>query len=192
MAKKAHRLLEEKYKILMQEMKGVKEALFPFEEGFAQETKRAYSLLSKAIISLGIRNVYSAALSTQPNDEIDVEWGLVRGVTVPRITAKVLQRTPLQRGYNITETNFILDQAAGALEKNLQSLLSLADLRNIVQMLEKEAKRTRVRVSALEKVLIPSLEREIRMVERKLDEVERESHSTVRWLKEFGATSPPS
>lgn len=184
LAQKAHVLLEEKYKILTQEAQHIHRTLLPFQQELTSKVENAYALLSEAIISLGLRKVYRAALSTQANDEVEIRWTTIRGVSAPRLVSKIRKRTPLERGYGLTSTNHFLDRAAEAFEDTLISLLGVAELENILRILEREVEKTGIRVSALEKVLIPSLKSEIKIIENKLEENERETHIMVKWIKE--------
>jgi V/A-type H+-transporting ATPase subunit D len=184
LAKKAHILLEEKYKVLMQEAQHVRRTLVPFQQELDSRVKKAFWLLSETVISIGLRNVYKAALATTPNDDVEMSWTTVRGVSVPKLNSKIQTRTPLERGYGLTTTNYSLDKTAEAVENTVISLVEVAELKNILRILEEEIDKTAIRVSALEKVLIPSLEGEIKIIEGKLEEKERAGHIMVKWIKE--------
>lgn len=184
LAKKALTLLEEKYKILMQETQDARSNILPFQQQLTDKIDNAYSLLSESLISLGLRNVHKAALSTHANDEIEMRWTTIRGVAVPRLASRIQRRTPLKRGYGLRGTNYMLDKTAEAFEDMTIYLVHLAETVNILRILEKEIDKTRVRVSALQKVLIPSLQNEIRIIENRLEENEMERHVMVRWAKE--------
>jgi V/A-type H+-transporting ATPase subunit D len=69
-------------------------------------------------------------------------------------------------------------------EDALTSLIEVAETENILRILEDEIEKTGIRVSALEKILIPSLTREIKRIENELEEKERESHVMVKWVTE--------
>jgi V/A-type H+-transporting ATPase subunit D len=184
LAKKALTLLEEKYKILMQEEQDVRRTVLPFQQELMDKIDDAYAFLSDSIISLGVRSVYQAALSTSANDEINMRWTTIRGVSVPRLAPKIQRRTPLERGYGLKSTDYTLDRTAEAFEDMVIYLVQVVELANILRILEKEIDKTRVRVSALQKVLIPSLEHEIRMIENRLEENETERHVMVRWARD--------
>ncbi len=183
-AEKALNLLQEKYRLLMQEVEDVRKTLLPFQQELADKIAKAYALLSELIISLGFRKVYRAALSTQANDEVDVRWTTIRGVAVPRLESKIQKRNLLQRGYSMTGTDHLVDKSAETFEDMLAYLIQVAELENILRIWEKEIERTRVRVSALQKVLIPSLRHEINVIESSLEERDRHRHVLVKWAKE--------
>ena len=186
LARKALSLLEEKYKLLMQEAQDVRQTVLPFQQKLEERIENAYALLSESVISVGFRKVYRAALSTQPNDQVEMRWTTIRGVAVPRLFPKIEKRNLLQRGHGLTSTNYLIDKTAEAFEDTLDCLVQVAELVNILKILEKEIDKTRIRVSALQKVLIPSLENEIKMIENRLEEAELHRHVLVKWAKEQG------
>ena len=61
------------------------------------------------------------------------------------------------------------------------SLLKLAEIEKTSQLLAEEIEKTRRRVNALEYVMIPELEQNIRYISMKLDE--NESSTKVRLMK---------
>lgn len=184
LAQKAHSLLEEKYKVLTQEAQHISGVLLAFKQELDSKAKNAYALLSESIISLGLRNVYKAALSTKANDEVEMRRTIVRGLSVPKLVPKIQRRKPLERAYGLASTNYSLDKAADAFEDVLISLVEVAELDNILRIVKGEVKKTGIRASALEKILIPTLKSEIRKIEDKLEEREREMHTMIKWIKE--------
>jgi V/A-type H+-transporting ATPase subunit D len=184
LAQKAHNLLEEKYKVLMQEAARMRMTLIPLQEELMSRAEKSYTLLSEAICSLGFRKAYRAALSTNANDNVEVRWYAIRGFSTPRLTSKIRVRTPLERGYGLTDTDHFLDLAAESFEETTMSLIEVAEMENVLRILEDESRKTGIRVSALEKVMIPSLENEIKTIEEKLEEKEREGYIVIKWFKE--------
>jgi V/A-type H+-transporting ATPase subunit D len=184
LAKKAHKLLEEKYRILMKETQHIRRTVIPFQKELTSKLENAYGLLSATILSIGLKNVYKASLATVANDEVEIRWTTIRGVSAPRLDSKIRRRTPLTRGYGIKGTNYFLDRAAEAFEDSIMSIIRVAELENSYRILEREVKKTRIRVSALEKVLIPSLEAEIKNIKSKLEKNEIENHVLVKWVRE--------
>jgi len=184
LAQKAHALLEEKYKVLMQEAARIRMTLLPLQDELTSRAEKSYMLLSEAICSLGLRKVYRAALSCSANDNVEIRWDAIRGFSTPRLTSKIRVRTPLERGYGLTDTNHFLDLAAESFEETTISLIEVAEVENVLRILEEETRKTGIRVLALEKVMIPSLESEIKTIEEKLEEKEREGHITIKWFTE--------
>ena len=74
-----------------------------------------------------------------------------------------------------------LDDALEKLAEVFKDMLELAQVEKTTQMLAQEIEKTRRRVNALEYVMIPELEQNIRYISMKLDE--NESSTKVRLMK---------
>ena len=70
---------------------------------------------------------------------------------------------------------------SGVLAKVFQDMLELAEVEKTMQLLAEEIEKTRRRVNALEYVMIPELERNIKYISMKLEE--NENATKVRLLK---------
>ena len=70
----------------------------------------------------------------------------------------------------------------------LPSLIKLAELERKIELFAFEIERTRRRVNALEKVLIPNLEETISYIEMKLEELERSNLVRLKRVKELLAS----
>ncbi len=189
LAKRAHDLLENKYKMINSEAQKVKETLSPFEKSLRADLDNAGVLFMKATMNSGVRVVEMAAAFATPNDDVEVDWERLHGLSVPRLRSRIQVRDPLSRGYGILGTTPAIDDAARAYESAMNTLVTVAELRNMYQILEGEVERTRIRVFALEKVLIPYLEMEIDKIEMKLEERERERYTSWKWYEENSQSS---
>ena len=88
----------------------------------------------------------------------------------------------LARAYgSFTVASGELDDAVRELGDILPDLLRLAEVEKATQLLAAEIERTRRRVNALEYVMIPELEQNIRYISMKLDA--NESSTKVRLMK---------
>lgn len=83
--------------------------------------------------------------------------------------------------YSFAFTTTALDNAVLALAKNLPELLELAEVEKTCNMLADEIEKTRRRVNALEYVMIPQMQTNIKFITMKLSENDRAA--TVRLMK---------
>ena len=83
--------------------------------------------------------------------------------------------------YGFAQTSGELDDALQALNRVYSDLLELAQAEKTVQLLAQDIERTRRRVNALEYVVIPENQRNIRYITMKLEENER--GNTTRLMK---------
>lgn len=184
LAQRAHDLLEDKYRMLNLERQAIKDALLPFEEQLNSEFKKSYRAFFRALMQSGLKTIELAAKSTKANDNIQVRWKRVHGLTLPKIQPKIEKRNPLERGYGLSNTSAAIDDAAESAEQMVRLLVTVSELRNTFSSLQREVERTRIRVFALEKVLLPHLDQEIKSIEIKLEERERERHTVWRMIKQ--------
>lgn len=148
----------------------------PLEKQLNAVFKKSYSVFLRALMQSGLKDMEFAAKSTRSNDEIQVRWERVYGLSIPKIQPNFTKRNPLDRGYGMSSTPAAIDETAEYAEEVVSLLVMVSELKNILRTLEREVERTIVRVFALEKVLIPSLEEETKRIEIKLEERERERH----------------
>jgi len=83
--------------------------------------------------------------------------------------------------YSFTFTSSALDSAVTELASILPQLLELAEVEKTCNMLADEIEKTRRRVNALEYVMIPEMQTNIKFITMKLEENDRAS--TVRLMK---------
>ena len=83
--------------------------------------------------------------------------------------------------YGFAQTSGELDDALEQMAKVFEDMLELAQVEKTMQLLAEEIERTRRRVNALEYVMIPELEENIRYITMKLEE--NENATKVRLLK---------
>lgn len=83
--------------------------------------------------------------------------------------------------YGFAQTSGELDDALEQMAKVFEDMLELAQVEKTMQLLAEEIERTRRRVNALEYVMIPELEENIRYITMKLEE--NENSTKVRLLK---------
>ncbi len=87
--------------------------------------------------------------------------------------------------YGLAGTSPELDSAFAELRENFQELLDLASAEDALFKLADELEKTRRRVNALEYILIPDLEEQIRSIESKLGEAERSTQTRLMKIKEM-------
>ena len=83
--------------------------------------------------------------------------------------------------YGFAQTSGELDAALEALGQVFRDMLELAEVEKTMQLLSQDIEKTRRRVNALEYVVIPEMQRNIRYITMKLDENER--GNTTRLMK---------
>jgi V/A-type H+/Na+-transporting ATPase subunit D len=85
--------------------------------------------------------------------------------------------------YSLAGTNADIDESVLRLRALLPAMINLADRIQELTLIRGEIVRTRRRVNALEYVLIPQIEQDIKAVQMKLDEMERSNLSRLMRIK---------
>ena len=86
-------------------------------------------------------------------------------------------------GYAFTSSD--LDGAVTSLSEVLQDMLRLAEVEKSCQLMAAEIEKTRRRVNALEHVMIPEAQENIRYIQMKLDENERSTQIRLMKVKDM-------
>jgi V/A-type H+-transporting ATPase subunit D len=103
-------------------------------------------------------------------------------VRIPEFKFTVPDADP---AYSLQGTSPELDVAFEKLRDNFQELLDLAASEDGLFKLADELEKTRRRVNALEYILIPDLEVQIRSIESKLSEAERSTQTRLMKIKDM-------
>jgi len=103
-------------------------------------------------------------------------------VRYPKFTFDIPEGPP---AYGLAGTSPELDAAFEKLRDNFQDLLDLAASEDGLFKLADELEKTRRRVNALEYILIPDLEVQIRSIESKLSEAERSTQTRLMKIKDM-------
>lgn len=181
-ARRGHKLLKDKRDELMRQFLDIvrlnKELREKIEEGLTE----AFSSLTVASAIMSPEFLEQALL--YPRQEVELERGYknVMSVNVPRYTFKTKSQDPSEiYPYGFAQTSGELDDALGALAKVFEDMLKLAEVEKSMQLMAEEIEKTRRRVNALEYVMIPELEENIKYITMKLEE--NENSTKVRLLK---------
>ena len=123
-----------------------------------------------------------------PKQELTISAGTqnVMSVEIPDFDFKT--RTPDQNdmySYGFAFTTGDLDDAILSLSEVFPKMLKLADVEKSCQLMAAEIEKTRRRVNALEHVMIPELQTNIKYITMKLDENERSTQIRLMKVKDM-------
>jgi V/A-type H+-transporting ATPase subunit D len=142
-----------------------------------EEADRA---LQEARVELGANSLDAAVLAQPITASVERQPWSVVGVPTPRLQGRL---TPFKPHYGTAGTAATLDAAGERFSALLPRLITWAEEEEAVRNLQDGLKRTVRRLQALEKVVIPKLERDIREVTAALEEEERdEAFRRKCWL----------
>lgn len=123
-----------------------------------------------------------------PKQELTISAGTqnVMSVEIPDFDFKT--RTPDQNdmySYGFVFTTGDLDDAILSLSEVFPKMLKLAEVEKSCQLMAAEIEKTRRRVNALEHVMIPELQTNIKYITMKLDENERSTQIRLMKVKDM-------
>ena len=181
-ASRGHKLLKDKRDELMRQFMDVvrrnKELRTKVEQGLTE----AFGALSVASAVMSPEMLEQALLYPRQSVELGMTTKNIMSVNVPEYhfsTAGGAAGDIYPYGFAMTSCE--LDGAVDALSSVFQDMLKLAQIEKTTQLLAEEIEKTRRRVNALEYVMIPEMEKNIKYISMKLEE--NENSTKVRLLK---------
>ncbi len=181
-AQRGHKLLKDKRDELMRQFLDVvrrnKELRLKVEAGLTE----AFAALSVAGSVMSPEMLEQSLLYPRQSVELGVEFNNVMSVNVPVYDFKTKSA---ESGdifpYGLAQTSGELDDAMGAISGVFEDMLELAQVEKTMQLLASEIEKTRRRVNALEYVMIPEYQANIKYITAKLQE--NENSTKVRLIK---------
>ena len=181
-AARGHKLLKDKRDELMRQFMDViklnKELRTRVEAGLTE----AFGALTVASAVMSPELLEQALMYPRQSVELSVKYKNIMSVNVPQYsfstkTADAAEIYP----YGFAQTSGELDVAMQAISSVFEDMLELARVEKTMQLLAEEIEKTRRRVNALDYVMIPEMEENIRYITMKL--AENENATKVRLMK---------
>ncbi len=181
-ARRGHKLLKDKRDELMRQFMDVvkrnKELRYRVEDGLTG----AFASLQVASAIMSPEMLEQALLYPRQSVELGIKYRNVMSVNVPQYSFKTRNNDPSEiYPYGFAQTSGELDDALDKLARVFEDMLELAQVEKTMQLLAEEIEKTRRRVNALEYVMIPDLEKNIKYITMKL--AENENSTKVRLMK---------
>lgn len=181
-AQRGHKLLKDKRDELMKQFMDVVRENRALRRRVEEGLMRAHGSFTVAAALMSPEMLQQSLLYPKQSVELDMTFQNVMSVDVPRYHFKTTgQNAGEVYPYGFAQTSGELDDALQALNRVYSDLLELAQAEKTVQLLAQDIERTRRRVNALEYVVIPENQRNIRYITMKLEENER--GNTTRLMK---------
>ena len=181
-ARRGHKLLKDKRDELMRQFMDVvklnKQLRTRVEEGLTA----AFSSLQVASAIMSPEMLEQALLYPRQSVELGLTYKNIMSVNVPQYSFHTKNNDPSEiYPYGFAQTSGELDDALDKMARVFEDMLELAQVEKTMQLLAEEIEKTRRRVNALEYVMIPELEGNIKYIAMKLEE--NENSTKVRLLK---------
>lgn len=183
---RGHKLLKDKRDELMRQFLDLVKENMALREEVERGIKSAN--LNFVIAKAGMSAQALNAALIAPKQEISLEAGKknVMSVDIPVFEYKT--RTADENdiySYGFAFTSSDLDGAVRSLQDVLPQMLKLSETEKACQLMAAEIEKTRRRVNALEHVIIPETQRNIKYITMKLDENERSTQIRLMKVKDM-------
>jgi V/A-type H+-transporting ATPase subunit D len=181
-ARRGHKLLKDKRDELMRQFMDVVKENKVLRDRVETGLTGAFASLQVASAIMSPEMLEQALLYPRQSVELDMKFKNIMSVNVPvySFTTKINDPSEIYP-YGFAQTSGELDDALGKMAKVFEDMLKLALVEKTMQLLAEEIEKTRRRVNALEYVMIPELEQNIKYITMKLEE--NENATKVRLLK---------
>ncbi len=178
LAKKGYELMDRKRNILIREMMTLIEDVRLLRKDLAHTYQQAYQALQEANITLGI--VSDIAKSIPLDNGVEVTYRSVMGVEIPSVSHYAEQ---VKITYGIGHTNTKFDYAYKSFQKVRELTVKLAEIDNSTYRLANAIRKTQKRANALQNIVIPRFESQIKYISDALEEKEREAFTRQKVIK---------
>ena len=185
-ARRGHKLLKDKRDELMRQflelVRENKELRERVEAGISQSNKN-FALARSAMSEEAVRVAF---MSPKQEVQLSIDTKNVMSVDIPVLDYKT--RTADENdiySYGFAFTSGDLDGAVKSLADVFPDMLKLAEVEKSCQLMSAEIEKTRRRVNALEHVIIPQTQENIRYISMKLDENERSTQVRLMKVKDM-------
>ena len=183
---RGHKLLKDKRDELMKQFLDTVREVRQLRAEVEAELMKVHGSFTVASALMSGPAMEQALMYPKQSVELDMTFKNVMSVSVPSYHFKT--RTEDSSDifpYGYATTSGELDAAVEALGTVFQSMLKLAQIEKTAQLLAEEIEKTRRRVNALEYVVIPQTQENIRYISMKLDENDRSNTTRLMKVKDM-------
>ena len=179
---RGHKLLKDKRDELMRQFLDIVRLNKELRQKVEKKLMEAHSAFTVASAVMSPEMLEQALCYPKQSVSLDMKFKNIMSVNVPEYTFHTENDDPSEIfPYGFAQTSGELDDALEKLAQVFQDMLELAEVEKTMQLLAEEIEKTRRRVNALEYVMIPELEGNIKYISMKLEE--NENATKVRLLK---------
>ena len=176
-ARRSAELLDRKREVLVREVTRRTRERNALRDAVDAAYAGAHKRLRIACVELGHRAIAAAALAQHDRTRIEKRTSAVMGVRVADITVAL---PPFQAFYGAAATTASLDAAGVAFTSLTHDVFLLAAAESALARLTAALRKTTRLVNALQKIVLPRIENEIRGVLEGIEEEERDEAARLR------------
>jgi V/A-type H+-transporting ATPase subunit D len=178
-ARRGHKLLKDKQDEMVRQFMAVIKENRTLRLEVEAELKKVVKRFDIAKLKMSYEGIFEALMVPTKDMSIEVASRTVMNIKTPSINIHDEGRIDLTYGFAFTPSE--LDEAIISLSRLLPKMIRLAELDKTCDLLANEIEKTRRRVNAIEFIMIPDMEAEIKYILQKLDDNERSN--IIRLMK---------
>lgn len=179
LSKLGFELLDKKRNILIREMMTLIEKADEIQENIDNIYEKAFKMLHKSNISLGVCEELSLTIPVE--SRLELSFRSVMGVEIPIVRLK--DRDNINIPFGLYNSSSDLDKAYSYFREARRLTVKLAEIENSAYLLANSIKKTQKRANALKNIVIPKFEKIIKFITDALEEKEREEFSRLKIIK---------
>ena len=179
LAKTGYDLMDRKHNILVREMMDMLESAKEIQKSIDEAYLKAYAAMKKASFNLGDLSRFADLVPEETG--IDISLRSVMGVELPVVS--IAKKDIDARFFGFLKTDSSFDEACIYFNRVKELTIKLAETENIIYRLADAVKKTQKRSNALNNILIPRFEENVKKITDVLDEKEREEFSRLKVTK---------
>ena len=178
--KQGHELLERKRLILSKELEKYQDKVKSIEQELYDMMEDGKNLVRNVNTDIGIDNFTNISNGVKIDDYIDIKNKTLMGCEIP---SAVHKREVIKRNYGFYNTTHMVDEAIFKFNEIQKKLIEYAILKNTVDRLKRETERVGERANALQNIIIPENEKNLKQISSIIDEREREEFARLKVIK---------
>lgn len=185
-AMRGHKLLKDKRDELMRRFLDIVRQNRELRDRVEAGITDAYTAMTIASALMSPDMLEQAILAPRASLELELGTKTIMNVSVPeyKFSPRATDEGDIYT-YGFAQTSGELDDALKKLSDVFQDMLELAEVEKTMQLMAQEIEKTRRRVNALEYVMIPECQENIRYISMKLEENDRSSKVRLMKVKDM-------
>ena len=181
LSKRGLDLLKMKRSALVMEFLKLAAEIRGLRENLRKDVEGALNSMVNAEIASGMMTIERIAYMSGESN-VGIKPKNVMGVRIPVLNIDY-EKAVLSEQYRALSVPIPVDEAISKFEKLFKSLINVAEKENSMRRLLHEIDRTKRRSNAIENILIPNLNAQAKYIRMRLDEMERDTFTTLKIVK---------
>lgn len=178
--KQGHDLLDRKKIVLTREIEKYIKVHQGLRKELSELMENGKELVKSVNIEIGIDKFAKIADTVPVDDYIDIKNVTLMGVEIP---SAVHKQEEIVRTYDFYNTTNNVDETMIKFNKIQEKLIEYAILDNTIERLQKAVEKVRKRANALQNIIIPEMEDNLKNIVETIDEREREEFARLKVVK---------